>query len=92
MAKTILSEQWSINWRDFFRGLIMAVGTPVLYFVQELIPHWDVLPIYKIAGAALVTYLIKSFVEPTKIIEAKPSDRKVEEVKEDLAAMKLTIS
>lgn len=78
--KTIISKQFSLQTRDFVRGLIMAVGTPVLSIVYETLTKED--PVFnwpqlaKIGLAAGVMYLSKNFVEPTKQIkvETKPSD------------------
>ena len=55
------SKFLSLNWRDFLRGWIMAIGTPLLYFLQEMIPGFDIHPMYKIAISASVTYLLKNF-------------------------------
>jgi len=55
------STIFTLKVRDFLKGLIMAVGTPVLYMVQELIPNWPLNPIEKAGLSALVTYLIKNF-------------------------------
>lgn len=55
------SDFLKLNWRDFLMGWIMAIGTPIIYVVQELIPSWDIDPIYKVAISASLTYLIKNF-------------------------------
>ena len=39
----------------------MAIGTPVLYLVQELIPGWNIDPIYKAGISAAIAYLIKNY-------------------------------
>jgi hypothetical protein len=68
----------NLNWQDFFKGLIMAVGTPVLYLLQELIPHWNLSPIEKAAISASVTYLLKNFFTPTpKTVQIDPSKTSV---------------
>jgi len=79
--RKLVSSQFDLKWRDGLRGLILAVGTPVLYAVQELIPGWEIDPILKIAVSALVAYLLKNFFEPTKIIEVNPNESKIETVK-----------
>jgi hypothetical protein len=58
------SKYKSINWRDFLRGLIMAVGTPVLYLLQEMIPSYPLSPLEKTGMSAFVAYLIKNFFTP----------------------------
>lgn len=50
-----------LKTRDFLKGLIMAIGTPVLYMVQEMVPGWNIDPIYKAAISAAATYLLKNF-------------------------------
>ena len=55
------STKFSLKVRDFIKGFGMAVGTPLLYFVQDLIPGWTIDPIYKIAISAAVTYLLKNY-------------------------------
>lgn len=80
--KEILDSQFSLKWRDALRGLIMAVGTPLLYFIQEAIPMWTIDPIWKIAISAAAAYLLKNFFEPTKVINLNPTESKVEAMKE----------
>ncbi len=53
--------RYSLKLKDWLKGLILAVGTPVLYVVQELIPNWPLSPIEKAAISAFITYLIKNF-------------------------------
>lgn len=55
------SKFLSLNWRDFLRGWIMAIGTPLLYLLQEMIPGFDINSMYRIAISASVTYLLKNF-------------------------------
>lgn len=63
------SEYKTVNWRDFLRGMIMAVGTPVLYLLQELIPNYPMPIVAKCALAALITYLIKNFFTPADKVQ-----------------------
>lgn len=51
----------SLKQRDAIRGFIVAVLTPVLYLLQELIPHYDIPIIFKVALSGGVAYLIKNF-------------------------------
>ena len=64
--KTLISKQFTLKFRDFSIGLIMAIGTPLLYLAQEVIPGWNADPFVKAGISAGITYLIKNFVEPTK--------------------------
>ena len=79
------STRFSLKLRDWLKGLIIAVGTPVLYLVQEMIPNWPLNPIEKAALSATVTYLIKNFfTDDVKVAE------KVIEKAEQKAAEKAT--
>lgn len=51
----------SLKQRDALRGLIMSVLTPVLYLLQELIPHYDIPILVKVALSGGIAYLIKNF-------------------------------
>lgn len=55
------STRFILKARDWLKGLIIAVGTPVLYVIQELIPNWPLNPIEKAALSAFVTYILKQF-------------------------------
>ena len=55
------SGLYSLKTLDFLKGAIMAIATPVLYVLQELIPGYDLSPILKVALSAFVAYLIKNF-------------------------------
>lgn len=55
------SSQFSLKTVDFLKGLVMAVGTPVLYLLQELIPNYNLHPLLQAGIAALITYLLKNF-------------------------------
>jgi hypothetical protein len=69
MAKKVVSKQFSLKLRDFSRGFIMAVLTPMLYIIQEMIPGYNLDPIVQAGLSAGISYLIKNFLEPTKVIE-----------------------
>lgn len=70
-TKTIVSKQWTLQARDWLRGFIMAVATPCLYLLQELIPGWNLDPFVQAGLSAGVAYILKNLVEPTKTIEIK---------------------
>ena len=55
------SKLYRFNWLDFLKGLILAVGTPLLYFLQEILPTMGLSEWQKIALSAIVAYLIKQF-------------------------------
>lgn len=75
METKVTSSQFSLSAHDFLKGFIMAIGTPVLLALQELIPNWhigapgsssDIL--VKAALSAGVAYLLKNFFDAPKII------------------------
>lgn len=59
------SKLYSINWRDAAKGLIIAVGSPVLVAVERIIDagkmdfSWKSLAMIGIGGG--ITYLLKNF-------------------------------
>ena len=78
---------FTLKTRDYLKSLILAIGTPVLYFIQEAIPGYDLSPLVKIALAAGVTYLIKNFfTDVPPVIEIDPTKTLVvhEETKQAL--------
>lgn len=83
--KVIVSPQFVLKARDFVKGAIMAVGTPVLYLLQEMIPSYDLHPLAKAAIAALVTYLLKNFFEKPKVITTYASNEQANVVANNIA-------
>lgn len=59
------SEKFKLNMLDVGKGLIVAAGTSVLYFIQQSVDagslsfNWKGIGMAAIGGA--VTYLIKNF-------------------------------
>jgi hypothetical protein len=82
--KVILSKFGSLNLSDLGKGAILAVGAPVLYLLQELIPGWNVDPIVKVALSALITYLIKNYFSPAAVTTTYDTNEKAEAVAEKL--------
>ena len=62
---------FSLKVRDWLKGLIMAIGTPVAYIIQGMIPNWPLGSIEKAALSATVTYLIKNFFTDDKKLAIK---------------------
>jgi len=89
MATTTTSKQFRLNLSDGLKGFIMAVGTPVLYVLQELIPGWDVGPMIKAAIAATVTYLLKNFFDKPKVIVTGLKNDTIDGVKDGTIDVKL---
>lgn len=57
-----------LNWFDLLKGAIMAVGTPMLYVLQEMIPNWPLNPIEKAGLSAFVTYMLKNVFDSQKVM------------------------
>lgn len=85
------SKFLSLGWRDFLRGLIIAILTPVLVIIQQsldtggLIFNWQTIGYSAIAGG--VAYLLKNILtspdskpnilaeSTTPIVGDRPKDR-----------------
>lgn len=70
------------NAFEWIKGLILAVGTPLLYYVQELLPSLGLDTWMKIALSAIISYFIKQFFTNSEgqmfskeIIGNRPNDR-----------------
>jgi hypothetical protein len=62
------SQLFSLKARDFLKSFVIAIGTPILYVLQELIPNWPLNPIEKAGLSAGVTYLLKNlFTDDIKV-------------------------
>lgn len=62
------SPQFTLNWHDVLKGLLMAVLTPTLFTIQQTIQNgnltfnWKAIAMTAIAGG--VAYIIKNFFTP----------------------------
>lgn len=70
------SKQFSINFQDIGKGLIVAIGTPILLIIQQSIAansltfNWKEIVMAGIGG--LTTYLLKNFFTPAQTIIKPP--------------------
>jgi hypothetical protein len=81
MAKTVVSKQFSLDARDWWRGLIIAALTPVFFIVQQSIDKGELVFNWKTIGMAALggglAYLAKNFLlEPPKVITKAESNLK----------------
>ena len=66
------SPLYSLNWRDAGKGLLIAIGSPVLVALQRYLEagkvdfSWKALVMIGLGGGA--TYLIKNFFTPAQIV------------------------
>jgi len=87
------STKWTLKARDFFKGLILAVGTPVLMLIQQVIPSWTpVLTdwlgqsgalIAQAALSAFAAYLLKNLAtDDVKVAEKVLTEARQDAIKE----------
>lgn len=80
------SKQWTLNWRDGFRGLVVAVLTAVLTAAYQSLSagsltfNWN--QIGSTALLAALGYLLKNLTEKSKIIitESPVVDKDVDQI------------
>lgn len=72
LSPVTTSKQFRLKSPDFWKGLIMGVGTPALYIIQELIPNWPLTPTMKAGLSAIITYLIKNLLTPSAVVVKDP--------------------
>lgn len=81
---TVSSKQFQINWSDFLRGLLLSVIFAVLTFVETSMEAgnfvFDWKTITKVAGLALVSYLIKNYFTPATVKQVV-TNAQVDEIK-----------
>lgn len=93
MATTQTNQQYTLNWKDVARGLLMAVIGAVLTFLQtsfasgEVVFEWN--KIFNVAIIAGVGYLLKNFFTPSEIVIVDPPKAVIKEVKEGKAEVKI---
>lgn len=69
------SDFLSLGWRDFFRGLAMAILTPVFAILADSVErgelnfNWRLIVISAIGGG--VAYLAKNFFTPKDSVQSK---------------------
>lgn len=86
---TVTSKRFSLGISDGLKAFIIAVGTPVLYILQELIPGWNLHPVLKAAIAATVTYLLKNFLDSGKIVVSNVTPQQMQSVKDGNTEVKI---
>ena len=82
MNKEIVSKQFTLEWRDILKGFLMAVLTPAIVIFQQSLDAGQLIFNWKAIGMAAVgggfAYLVKNFLEPSKVIEIKQVKKKPE--------------
>ena len=66
------SKKFSLNWRDYAKGAIVAIITPVIFIIESSLDagtlsfNWKQIGIAAVAG--FVAYLSKNFFTPSQTI------------------------
>lgn len=91
---TTTSQQFSLNLSDWWKGLIMAVLTPVFAIILDSLNAGQLQFNWKIIGGAalagLVAYLAKNFFTPSAIVVKDVPKETVQAVKEGEARVVVT--
>lgn len=87
--KVILSKKFSLQWRDWARGLTMSALTAALVVVQTSLDSGQLTFNLKQIGMAAVAggigYLLKNgLLEPTKVITTVPKEIEAEKVTQEI--------
>jgi hypothetical protein len=94
METTVTSKQFSLKLNDFWKGLIMAVGTPIaaimLLALQAGSFDFDWKTIGTVGAAALLTYLVKNLLTPSAIVIKDATEAQLNAVKEGTAEISVT--
>lgn len=89
MATTTTSQRYTLNVRDLLRGLLLAVISAVLTALLPLLEegnfdfNWRA--ILGVAATTAASYLLKNFLERSKIVITDPPKEEVKAVKEGTA-------
>jgi hypothetical protein len=55
------SKLFNLNIKDFLKGLVLAVGTPLIYLLQELLPTFGLTQWQQVALSAFIAYILKNY-------------------------------
>jgi uncharacterized MnhB-related membrane protein len=90
---TTSSGQFSLNYKDLLKGLVLAVISAVLTALLPLLQagdfklNWAL--IGTVAATTAVSYLLKNFFQPPTVIIENPPKSVVDAVKNDEAEIKV---
>lgn len=88
MEQIFTSKRFNLKLRDFLKGAIIAIGTPVLDFIQRSIDMgtWQVdwQRAGMIAVSGFLVYIIKNFFDKPKVIITASSNVQADYLKEKL--------
>ena len=70
MDNIITSKQYTLDWRDAGKGLIVAIGTAILPLIQESLGkgpiNWQLIGTAGISAG--IVYLLKNFFTPSRTV------------------------
>jgi len=93
MATVTGSKQFTLNFRDIVKGLVVAVILPVLNVIYQSIEagsfEFDWKRIGLLAAGGLIAYLIKNFFTPAEITVTNVKNDTVDAVKDGTADVKV---
>lgn len=79
------STRFSVSLKDAGKGLIVALGSPILYYLQTLLPI-ETPPEVKGIISVFCTYIIKNFFTD----DVKAAENTIEKATEDAVAERKT--
>lgn len=87
MATTTTNKQYTLNWNDLTRGLLLAVISTVLTALLDALQksgfdNIDWKAILLVGATTAVSYLVKNFFTPSEIVVQGASQGLVSAVKE----------
>ena len=93
MATVTSSKQFTLNFRDVLKGLIMAVILPVINVIYESIQagsfEFDWKRIGLLAAGGFIAYIIKNFLTPAEVVVTGVKNDTVDAIKDGVAEVKV---
>jgi large-conductance mechanosensitive channel len=93
MATVTSSKQFTINFRDVLKGLIMAVILPVVNVIYQSIEagsfEFDWKRIGLLAAGGFIAYIIKNFLTPAEVVVTGVKAETIDAIKDDTAEVKI---
>lgn len=89
MTTTTTSGKFSLGAKDFLKGAILAVLTPVVTVLIQtlqagsLVFNWTAIGVT--AASAFLAYIVKNYLSPAQIVIENPHPTDVKAVKEGIA-------
>ena len=93
MPTVTTSKRFTIDWKDVFNGLKVAVILPCLTIIYTSIEagnfqiDWNL--VWKTAGLGFIGYIIKNFLKPAEIVVTDVKKDTIDAVKDGAAEVKI---